>query len=125
MEQDDATSGEAASEDAESATDRRESVSESEVLTLASVDFESASRLEYDRSRRSKVNLDDVVDGQKADQDFMRALVSMLRKVYCLSSTITVEHAGSRAACGTLTHAPIGRLILCTSASEMRRWHAA
>ena len=124
--QDDATCGEAASEDAESATDRRESVSESEVLTLASVDFESASRLEYDRSRRSKVNLDDVVDGQKADQEFMRALVSMLRKVHCRSSTIPAEHAVSRAAWGGLTqHAPIGRHILCTSASEMRRWHAA
>ena len=99
-------------------------MSESEVLTPASVDFESASRLEYDRSRRSKVNLDDVRDGQKADQEFMRALISVLRKVHRPSSTITAEHAGSCAAYGRLNHAPFGRLILCTSATEMRHWHA-
>ena len=63
------------------AEDEDELVSESEVLTLASVDFESASRLEFDRSRRNRVSIRDAGDPQRADEDFMRALSALMYKV--------------------------------------------
>lgn len=58
-----------------------ESVEESEVLALQSVDFENASRMEYDRSRRRRIELSTIRDPQQADCDFMNALVLLLRRV--------------------------------------------
>jgi len=56
-------------------------VKDSEIIALASVDYESASRLEYDRRQRSSIRNDKSVHPDRADQEFMAGLLPLLRKV--------------------------------------------
>lgn len=65
-------------------------IEESEVVALRSVDYESASRLEFDRSQRSRVNLSNTLNPTQADQAFMSRLLPLLRKVQ-LQSTHLLE----------------------------------
>ena len=55
-------------------------VDEAEVIGLASVDYESASRLEFDRNQRSRVNLSNTLNSHEADSKFMSGLLPLLRK---------------------------------------------
>ena len=54
---------------------------ESEIIALASVDFESASRLDYDRNRQRKISLTENDRPEHADHRFMTALIPLVRKV--------------------------------------------
>jgi hypothetical protein len=56
-------------------------IEDSEIIALASVDYESASRLEFDRQQRSSIRSDSSVHPDRADQDFMAGLLPLLRKV--------------------------------------------
>ena len=54
---------------------------DSEIIALASVDYESASRLEFDRRQRASILEDNTTHPDQADQDFMAGLLPLLRKV--------------------------------------------
>lgn len=77
----DSVSGEAASDRDPSISMDSDQVDESEVIAMGSVDYESASRMEFDRSQRSKMKLSSRLDPHQADQAFMTGLLPLLRKV--------------------------------------------
>lgn len=45
------------------------------------VQVESASRMDYDRSKWMRASAEELVDPEKADAEFMRCLLQLLRKV--------------------------------------------
>lgn len=47
------------------------------------VQVESASRMEYDRSRWMRLPAEGTADPEKADAEFMRCILQLLRKVCC------------------------------------------
>lgn len=77
----DSVSGEAAADREPSMSMESQEVDESEIVAMGSVDYESASRLEFDRSKRSKMKLSSILDPHQADQAFMTGLLPLLRKV--------------------------------------------
>ena len=79
--EDDSVSGEAAPSSDSGLGSQDRHVDESDVIAMGSVDYESASRLEFDRSQRSRVNLSSTLNPHQADQNFMTGLLPLLRKV--------------------------------------------
>lgn len=66
--------------------DATNSIDESEIIALASVDYESASRLAFDRSQRRNISLTRKDKPKDTDHRFMTALIPLLRKVILLVS---------------------------------------
>ena len=83
--EEDPVSGEAAP-DGEAGMSKDRHVDEREVIAMGSVDYESASRLEFDRSRRSR-DLSSTLNSHEADQAFMTGLLPLLRKVSIFAFT--------------------------------------
>ena len=74
--------------DSRDSSKSRDSVDEAEIEVLASVDYESASRLEFDRKRQRKISLTGELQPAQADHNFMAALIPLLRKVCPTSNTL-------------------------------------
>lgn len=70
------------------------------------VKVESASRMDYDRSKWMRASAEELVDPDKADAEFMRCLLQLLRKVRL---QLPVAHARSPLQHAGLRHREVSR----------------